>query len=230
MPLDDNAPTPVVADSGAGAAQTTNDNLLNRQLSAVINALGDGSEAVITSLTNIASAITASIIGGSTGSTANRALVSKGTAGRALQPTVVSIDPATGDIDTNGGDIEAAAGEFTALTENGVAVATINQTGMLSFVFAFPEDGLVRLVINSAFAFTVTSTTTRTTAGTSTCTFSINGTPLGGTANSASTSEQTQAHASANAVAVGDDFEVTFSSTSGAENLTITIAATYVLA
>jgi hypothetical protein len=62
-------------------------------------------------------------------------------------------------------------------------------------------------------------------------TFKINGNALGGTANSASTSEQSQAHSSSNSVAADDDVEVTFSSTSSdCENLAATLKGTRTLA
>ncbi len=115
--------------------------------------------------------------------------------------------------------------------ETGLASkADKDQVVAAAFTFKFVEDETVRLIINCPFAWTITSTTTRTEAGTATCTFKIDGVALGGTANSASTSEQTQAHSSANVVDAGDDVEVTFSSTSGdCENLAITIAGTRVL-
>lgn len=99
-----------------------------------------------------------------------------------------------------------------------------------SFTFKAPEDETVPLVINSPFAWNIDSVTTRTEAGTSTATVKIGTTALGGTANSASTTEQEQEHSSANAVAVGDDLQVTFASTSSdCENLCLTIAGTRTL-
>ncbi len=115
------------------------------------------------------------------------------------------------------------------LTHNDAALAHVSQTVGASFVFKAPIDETVRLIIKSPFAWTITETTTRTAAGTSTCTFAIDGVSLGGSANSASTSEQSQSHSSANVVAAGADLTVAFSSTSGCSNLTITIAGTRTL-
>lgn len=85
-----------------------------------------------------------------------------------------------------------------------------------------PEDkDYPGLPLNSKFAFTINEVTTKCTAGTATVTVKINGVALGGTANSASTSEQTRTHTTANAVAVGDDVTVTVSANSGCENLAI---------
>lgn len=106
------------------------------------------------------------------------------------------------------------------------AFASATQAVGAPFVFKSPEDETVRLIIKCPFAFTITETTTRTAAGTSTVAFSINGTPLGGSSNSASTSEQSQAHSTANAVAVGDDVEVTFSSTTSCDRLSVMISGT----
>lgn len=113
----------------------------------------------------------------------------------------------------------------TAFNERSATLESIRTiTFPAGYTFKFPENETVRLVINSSVAFDIESVSTRTEAGTATVTISINGTPLGGTANSASTSEQTQAHTTANAVAVGDDVEVTFASTSAdCENLNITL-------
>jgi hypothetical protein len=93
-----------------------------------------------------------------------------------------------------------------------------------------PDDKAYVVIQKAAYAFTITEVTTITAAGSCTVTVEINGTPLGGTANSATTSEQSQEHSSANAVAVGDTVEIVVSSNSDAESLTVDIAATRDLA
>jgi hypothetical protein len=108
--------------------------------------------------------------------------------------------------------------------------ATKQQVWSDHSLIEFPENKAYRIVVKSAYAWTITEVTTRSTAGTCTLTVSINGTPLGGTANSVSTSEQSQAHASANAVAVGDDIELTVSANSGCENLSVGLSGTRTLA
>jgi hypothetical protein len=104
------------------------------------------------------------------------------------------------------------------------------QTWEQSFFIPAPENGDMRLVLNASVARTITSVTTRSSAGTATLTVKINSTALGGTANSVSTTEQTQAHSSANAVAVGDDIVFTWSSVSSAENVSVTLSGTLTLA
>lgn len=98
------------------------------------------------------------------------------------------------------------------------------------WLFPEPEDKTYTVIQKAADDFTITEVTTRCTAGTCTVTVQINGTPLGGTANSASTSEQSQAHTSANEVAAGDTVAIVVSSNSSCEMLTVDIAGTMVLA
>lgn len=87
-----------------------------------------------------------------------------------------------------------------------------------------------RLVINIPYGCSITKTTTRCTSGTATATFKINTTALGGTANSVSSSEQSQTHSTSNTVAVGDDIVLTISANSSCLNLSFTIEFTRTLA
>lgn len=107
--------------------------------------------------------------------------------------------------------------------------ATTTQLEEISFLIPRPTDGDRKLIVNTGYARTINKITTIATAGTGTLTGKINSTPLGGSANSASTSEESQTHASANAMAVGDDLVITMSGVSGLENLTVTISATRTL-
>lgn len=234
-PLDLEEPGTTV---GASPASNNTSNLKTRtqNLGKILATLSDSSSSVVAKLNAIAAAITSSLIGGSTGTSANRVLVSKGTGARALQAVPgVSIDPATGayvggDMDVH--DITAHIGAFsTGLTKGGVNVAIVNQAIGGSWTFAFPENSTVPVYLNFAFGWTITSVTTITTAGTATVTVLINTTPLGGTANSASTSQQTQAHSSANVVATTDKLQITFASVSSdCVNLCVTVQGTRVLA
>lgn len=104
--------------------------------------------------------------------------------------------------------------------------AALSQVWEQSWLIQFPEAADYRVVIDAAVARTITEVTTISTAGTATLTVKINSTALGGTANSVSTSEQSQAHSSANAVASGDDIVLTFSSVSSCENVSVKISGT----
>lgn len=108
--------------------------------------------------------------------------------------------------------------------------ASNTQTWEQSFFFEYPEAKDYKVVVKAPVARTITSVTTVSTAGTATVTVKINSTALGGTANSVSTSEQTQAHSSDHEVAADDDIVITFSSVSGVENVSVTLSGTVTLA
>ena len=108
--------------------------------------------------------------------------------------------------------------------------ASVTQTVTIPAFIEFPEAKDYRIIINSPVAFSITSVTTRSSTGSATLTVKINTTALGGTANSVSTSEQTQTHSSANAVAAGDDVVLTVSSLSGAEDVAVMITGSITLA
>ena len=118
----------------------------------------------------------------------------------------------------------------TAVNSSLTTKAAKDQDWEQSFFVEYPEDKDYRLVLNAKSARTITGVTTRTTAGTCTLTVKINTTALGGSANSASTSEQSQSHASSNVVNAGDDIVLTVSSASSAEGLSVLISGTMTLA
>lgn len=108
--------------------------------------------------------------------------------------------------------------------------ASVSQSWEQSFFLEYPDAKDYRMVVNAALARTITSVTTRSSTGTATLTVKINTTALGGTANSVSTTEQTQTHTTANSVAAGDDIVFTVSSVSSCENVSVTLAGTLTLA
>jgi hypothetical protein len=112
----------------------------------------------------------------------------------------------------------------------GAGKAAKSQTWEQSWLIEFPDNKDYRVVVNSALARTITGVTTRSSSGTCTLTVKINTTALGGTANSVTSTESTQAHTSANAVAVGDDIVFTVSANSSAENVSVTLTGTFSLA
>lgn len=112
----------------------------------------------------------------------------------------------------------------------GGSIPSLTQIEFISGIIAVPTNTDYKIVINIPYAVTINSTTTISSSGTCTATFKINTTALGGTANSVSTSEQTQTHSSANAVVVGDDIVITVSSNSTCQNLSFTIKMTRTLA
>lgn len=105
----------------------------------------------------------------------------------------------------------------------------ITSTDGISGLILAPANGDYMLVVKAPFGGTITETTTRSASGTCTATFKINTTALGGTANSVSSSEQSQAQASANVFAAGDDIVVTISANSNCVNMSFTIKYTRVV-
>lgn len=86
-----------------------------------------------------------------------------------------------------------------------------------------PSDKAYVLILKAAYAGSITETTTQCTSGTCTATFSIEGVNLGGTANSVSSSEQSQAHASANTFAAGETITLTISANSSCVDMRFSI-------
>lgn len=80
-------------------------------------------------------------------------------------------------------------------------------------VVLYPENRDYPILTNSPYAGTIVSTFSKDFAGTGTATFKKNGSSIGGTANSISTSEQVQTHGVD--FDIGDDLSVTVSSASG---------------
>ncbi len=236
--------------------EATNATQMTQVLGKLVDGLALQGGDVVAAIEAITAAVTASIIGAQTGVTENRALVSKGTGARALQPTAVSIDPATGNINTNGGDLTvdditadvvgAATGNITTinatnvnstngaftstLTRAGTSVAIITQVYPWSWYFLTATAKDYKLIINSPIACTINSVTTICESGSCTLTGKINSTALGGSANSVSTSEVTQTHTTSNSLAVGDDFVLTPSSISSLIGMTVTVKITVSLA
>lgn len=124
----------------------------------------------------------------------------------------------------------AVADSYIASAASWNGRASKTQSDGAGGLWESPADGMRRLFINMPYAGTITSTATRSTAGTCTATFSINGTPLGGSANSVSTSESVQSHSSANTFVAGDDIEVTISSNASCANLSFMVGYTRTLA
>lgn len=83
-----------------------------------------------------------------------------------------------------------------------------------------------RIKLKLPFGGTINETVTRCTSGTATFTFKINTTALGGTANAVSSSEVTQAQASANVFVAGDDIVITASANAACVNASYMIKFT----
>lgn len=112
---------------------------------------------------------------------------------------------------------------------SGGGAANSQTKEMMCGFIASPSDKDYRIVVKAAHAGTITETTTRSASGTCTATFKVNTTALGGTANSVSSSEQSQAHSTSNTFAEGDDIVITISSNSSCADMSFTIKYTRTL-
>jgi hypothetical protein len=121
-------------------------------------------------------------------------------------------------------DADAAAQRTT------LGAAARAQTDFLSGIIASPANQDYRIALNLPYGLTIVNVTTRSASGTCTLTGKINTTALGGTANSVTSSESTQAHASSNAAVAGDDIVLTISSNSSCVDLSFLIEFTRTLA
>ena len=132
----------------------------------------------------------------------------------------------------------AASGSFsdlgttpTTLSGYGITDAAAKaQTFDDPIYIEYPTAKDYRVIVKRPFAGSITEVVTRTESGTATVTVKINSTALGGTANSASTSEQAQTHSSDNAFVANDDIVVTVSSISSCIGLSINLKYTRSLA
>lgn len=87
-----------------------------------------------------------------------------------------------------------------------------------------------RIMVKIPFGGTITETVTRLVSGTATVTFKVNTTALGGSAHSASSTENAIARASSNTFVADDDIVITVASTASAVDLSFTIEYTRNLA
>jgi hypothetical protein len=99
-------------------------------------------------------------------------------------------------------------------------------TDELSILIETVEDRSYHMVVDAKFARAVNEITTVSEAGTCTVTGLIDGVALGGTENSASVTEETQAHSADNEIEIGTDFVLAVSDNASCENLTVTIKTT----
>lgn len=121
-------------------------------------------------------------------------------------------------------DADAAAGRATL-----VAATTSQTTECIAGFIASPANKDYRLVVKIPHGGTITEVTTRCVSGTCTATWKVNTTALGGSANSVSSSEQSQSHSSSNTFAADDDIVLTVSSNSGCTDMSFSIKYTRTL-
>jgi len=128
------------------------------------------------------------------------------------------------------GNIVLAISDITGLQTALDSKAIIEQVEQTSIFVKAPADGTETVILKAGYPFLITEVTTISTSGTCTLAVSINGLALGGSSNAVSTSEVSEAHSTNNAVSIGDDVEITVSSNSSCENLSISLTGTRYLA
>jgi hypothetical protein len=111
----------------------------------------------------------------------------------------------------------------------GTRAAVSQTTEVIAGFIAAPSDKSYKLVVKMPHAGTITEATTISVSGTCTATFKVNSTALGGTANSVSSGEQSQAHASTNTFVAGDDIVLTVSANAACVDLSFSLKYTRTL-
>lgn len=114
-------------------------------------------------------------------------------------------------------------------TPSGAYADTEQTAEMIAGFIATPADKSYTIALKMAHGGTITETTTKSASGTCTATFKVNSTALGGTANSVSSAEDSEAHASTNTFAAGDDIVLTVSSNSSCADMSFSIKYTRTL-
>lgn len=128
-----------------------------------------------------------------------------------------------GNICASGDDTKPVTGFY-----NGTVFATthnVQETPITNSPIEVVRNKTYVIVQKATYSGRITEATTQCLSGTCTATFYINGTPLGGTANSVSSSEQSQAHTSANEFVAGDTISMTITSSSACLDLSYTLTA-----
>jgi hypothetical protein len=135
---------------------------------------------------------------------------------------------------SNLSDVASAATAFTNIKQaaSGTTTGVVQQT-QADFISVFvPKvvDGDIVLVQKAGYAMTITSSTTDASSGTCSVRLKIDGSNVGSTANSVSTTETEQTHSTGNSVAVGQTVVATVSSNSSCLNMALQVNFTRNLA
>ncbi len=134
------------------------------------------------------------------------------------------VDSAAGDIlkSLSWGDAKAALDAYFDAQYAPIShTHSVNQ--MAAWNLLSPANGDYTLIQKAARAMTVTSVVTQSASGSATFTFKIDGVSLGGSANSVSTSEQSQSHSTANVLPIGGKLTLTVSSNSACQKAAIQV-------
>lgn len=131
--------------------------------------------------------------------------------------------PGAANITTAAGDVLIFRGEASGVTRLIGYLPNKGKKDMAAYFIAYPSNKDYRLVVNAPWPGSIEEVTTRCESGSCTATTKINTTALGGTANSVTTSEQSQAHTTSNTFAAGDDIVLTISSNASCVGMSYTM-------
>ena len=112
---------------------------------------------------------------------------------------------------------------LTGLTGS-LELVALEQVWPESVTLPFADDGSYPLDPKASFEWTIDSVTTIANTGTCTATLTIDGVPLGGGANAASTALLTVDHTSANVLPVDGALVLTISASASCEGLVVKMA------
>jgi hypothetical protein len=182
----------------------------------------------------ITSASVASMVAGYlTSASANLGqYVTSGSLNTALAPYLTSASAALSTYVTSG-SLATALSPYITSNSASVALATkaaLSQTDFISGIIASPANQDYRIVEKLPYAIVITEVATKSSSGVCTVTGKINSTALGGTPNSVTSTQSSQAHSSSNTAASGDVVVLTVSSASACVDLSFAVKFTRTLA
>lgn len=145
--------------------------------------------------------------------------------------TINAPNPRNRNIDPKTGTLDPALHTFFNRVATGIAGVQSQIDGLVQphgehVLIDYADDRAYPIIQSSEIAWTIDSVVAKCASGSCTVTVSVDGSSLGGGANSVTTAESTVTHSTANTVAAGATITVTISSNSSAESVAVSIIGT----
>ncbi|CAA2139595.1 transporter [Hyphomicrobium sp. ghe19] len=137
-------------------------------------------------------------------------------------PTPQGFTTKEGGLSTAGYQFLQSLYQGAAAALSGLGVVQASQEA-IDVSIEYPQNQDYPIEINAPYGYTITQVDSYCASGSCTATVKIGTTALGGTANSVSTSLQSQPRTSANVVAAGNTTKVTISSNSACNRLRLVL-------